>query len=360
MKKQFLSLLLVMLVIPSMFLFSGCKEDSYKLSQLKTDYNNMVSGCENIKYENNKIIFDYSNHVIGSNQFMNNVIQTEPYNQINNYNILFDNLMGFVYEYIDACSNNNINASAEVRNNLKAQIDDLSLSLRSVDVYINQWAETIEFNYNEDIYNIQCLSRYKNLLFAYNELYQKAISFSNSVASLYYNNALNDSNPKIDNMELASFDATIIVAKLQGRVKYQISNLSQIFVEKYVDGLNLENSITTKTGEVYGKLNLNQDNYLSNINSLKRAFSSDFDAETIATIANGTSKKQTFYNYSIQAYNFQNVLDNDNNMFALACNKIQYGKIEGENRHKSIIDNYNNIVQQYNVVLTNMLDSVGL
>lgn len=356
MKKQILSLLLVLLIVPSVFLFSGCKDDSYQLKNLETDYQNMVSGCENIKCEDNKIVFDYSKHLIGSTQYLNEVIKIEPYNQILNYNELFNNLMCFVYENIDSCSNNNIEASAETRNELKTEIDDLGLALRSVDVYINQWAEAVEFNYaGDDLLNVQCISRYRYLLSAYNELYQNAISFSNSIANLYYNNALSNSNPRIDNIELADFDSGIVIAKLQSRVQYQISNLSQLFVEKYVDGFNMEYVIAPLTG-VYGSLNLNKDNYQTKVNKLKTVINDSFDVETAITIANGESKKQTFYNWSIMAYNLQNILDNDNFMFVSACNKIQYGKAEADDRYKIIIDNYDSVVQQYNIALLQMID----
>lgn len=360
MKKQLISLMLVLIIIPSVFLFSGCKEKGYQLKNLQSDYQDMVSGCDNIKCVDNKIVFDYSNFYIGTNQFMNAVIEVEPYNQIENYNILFDNLMGFVYEYIGVCSSNNVKASVEVRDNLKTELDSLGITLKSMDVYISQWAEMIKFNYNDDYLNIQCLSSYKNLLYAYNELYQKAITFSNSIADLYYNYALNDSNPRIDNLTVAEFNSSVVIAKLQGRVKYQISNLSQLFVEKYIDGLNIENSITTYVDEEFGKLNLTENNYISKVNSLQRAFGDNFDAESAVIIANGESKKQTFYNCSIKAYNLQNILDNDNYMFVSACNKIQYGKADSEDRNKNIIDNYDYIVQQYNTVLISMLDCIGL
>lgn len=359
MKKQFLSLLLVVLFIPSIFVFAGCKDKSYKLSNLEGDYKNIVSGCENIKMEGNKIVFDYSSHKIGDIAYMDSVLNLEPYNQLENYNLLFDNLMGFVYEYISVCSSDNIEVDADTRNKLKTELNNLSLSINSVDIYINQFAEIIEFNYNENVITDICLARYKNLLFEYNNLYQTTINFSNSLASLYYNNALYDSNPRIDSISLENFDSSVVISKLQGRVKYQVSNLSQIFVEKYIDGQGIEEVIITDNEGVFGKLDLSKDNYLSNVNNIERVFNSSFDAESAVIIANSESKKQTFYNLAVQAYNLQNILDNDNYMFVQACNAIQYGKV-GNNKSKDIINNYNYAVQKYNDVLVGMLNCLSL
>lgn len=367
MKKQFLSLLLVILFIPSVFLFAGCDDKSYKLTNLESDYCNIVSNCDNIKIEDNKIVFDYSNHKLGNDEYLVSAISVEPYNQLNNYNKIFDNLMGFVYEYVDVCSNKNIDADANIRNNLKSELDELSIAVNDVDTYINQWAEVIEFHFNDDITNDQCLARFKTLLSAYNSLYQKSINFSNSLASLYYNNALNDANPRLDKIKIDDFDSSIIISKLQGRVKYQVSNLSQVFVEMYIDGHDLPTIITTKNEEeevFEGKLDLNQNGYLAKVNSIERVFGAGFDAETAVTIANGASIKSTFYNYSVKAYNLQNILDNDNDMFISACNQIRYGKINTEYAYqlkcKEIIDDYNYIVNDYNQVLTDMINCLGL
>ena len=158
----------------------------------------------------------------------------------------------------------------------------------------------------------------------------------------------------------------MIISKLQGRVKYQVSNLSQVFVEKYVDGQDLETIITTKDEEqgFIGILDLTAGNYQAKVESIERVFGSGFDAESAVVIANGSSKKQTFYNYSVQAYNLQNVLDNDNGMFISACNKVVYGKakveFDDQAKYKEIIDDYSSVVNNYNAVLIAMIDLIGL
>ena len=194
--------------------------------------------------------------------------------------------MGFVYENIEVCSNANIEASVEVRDNLKFQLDELSNAIYEIDVYINHWAKIIEFNYSStnkaELTNVQCLSRFKNVLTAYNNLFQKAISFSNGLSDLYYNYALNDANPKIDNVKLDDFDSSVVISKLQSRAKYEISNLSQLFVEIYIDGNDLPTELTTpiilNEGEdnetiVFNTFELNKSGfrYLDKVNNLEAA-----------------------------------------------------------------------------------------
>ena len=378
MKKKILSLILVLVFIPSIFMFAGCKDKGYQLVDLVKDYQNIGTKCENIKVVDNKIVFDYDVHTKDETKYLTEcVTEIAPYTEIADYNILLDNLMGFVYENIDVCSNSNIEADAKVRNNLKFQLDELSTAVYEMDVHINHWAKIIEFNYDkekkDDLINAQCLSRFKNVLTAYNNLFQKAISFSNVLSDLYYNYALNDANPKIDNVKLADFDASVIVSKLQGRVKYEISNLSQLFVEIYVDGNDLPTELTTpivlNEGEdnetiVFNTLELNKTgfDYLNKINNLNRIFADTYNAEQAVEKANADSNKQNFYNLAVKAYNLQNILENDNDMFVNACKKIQYSNIDIDNvyevQSKEIVDNYKKLVEEYYGVLASMLNII--
>jgi len=378
MKKKILSLILMFLFIPNIFMFVGCKEKGYQLVDLAKDYENIGTKCENIKVIDNKIIFDYSVHTIGEIKYLTECVnEIAPYTEISDYNILFDNLMGFVYENIEVCSNANIEASVEVRNNLKFQLDEFSNAMYEMDVHINNWAKIIEFNYNvidkDDMINIQCLSRFKNVLTAYNNLFQKAISFSNGLSDLYYNYALNEANPRIDNVKFQDFNSSVIISKLQGRTKYEISNLTQLFVEIYVDGNNLPTKLTTpiilNEGEenqtiIFNTFELNKTGfrYLDKVNNLNRIFADTYNAEQAVEKANASSNKQNFYNLAVKAYNLQNILENDNEMFVNACKKIQYSDIDNDNAYevqsKEIVDNYKKVVEEYYGVLTDMLNII--
>ena len=379
-KRKMIKFILLFLFIPCVFMFSGCKDDSYKLSNLESDYQHIAENCENVYMVDNKIVFDYDNFTIGETKYLTECIdEVAPYTSIQNYNIIFNNLMGFVYEYIDVCSSDNIEVDEATRDKIKFQLDEFSQAVYDVDVYIGQWAKIIEFNYDienkDDIINSQCLSRFKTLLIGYNNLFQKSISLGNCLSSLYYNNALNDANPRIDNVELENFDSSVIISKLQGRVKYEISNLSQLFVEIYIDGNDLPtyltNPIIVNEGKddetiTFNSFSLNQTDfeYLNMVDDINRAFGDDFDAETAVEVANAEGNKQSFYNLSVKAYNLQNVLENDNSLFVRACKNVQYSNINysevNEKQNKEIIDNYKFIVEEYHDVLSEMLDIVIL
>ena len=378
MKKKILSLILALVFIPSIFMFAGCKDKGYQLVDLVKDYEKIGTKCENIKVVDNKIEFDYDVHTIGETGYLTECVnEIAPYTEIADYNILLDNLMGFVYENIDVCSNANIEAGAEIRNNLKFQLDEFANAVYELDVHINHWAKIIEFNYSStdktEMTNVQCLSRFKNVLTAYNNLFQKAISFSNGLADLYYNYALNDANPKVYNTSLVDFDASVIVSKLQGRVKYEISNLSQLFVEIYVDGNNLPTELTTpivlNKGEdnetiIFKTFELNKTGfaYLDKVNNLNRIFADDFNAEQAVEKANANLNKQNFYNLAVKAFNLQNILENDNDIFVNACKKIQYNNIDNNNVYEvqciEIVDNYKIVVEEYYGVLESMLNII--
>jgi len=376
MKKKTLSLMLILLFIPGIFMFAGCKDKGYQLVDLAKDYKNIQNSCKNVEIVDNRVVFKYDSYESGSVKYLTKSIEEiDPYTSLKNYNILLDNSLGFVYEYIEVCSSANIEADAGFRNNLKSQLDDLTNAICEVDIYIDQWARAMEVYYSDEqqVINNQCLSRFKTLLMGYNDLYQKSIAFSNSLANLYYGYALNDANPKVDDVKLADFDSTVVVGKLPGRAKYEISSLSQLFVEMYVDGTNLATYLTTPTiineGEddetvVFNSFSLNRANfeYLTMVNNLNRIFADSFKAEEAIERANSASNKQNFYNFAINAYNLQNILENDNKLFVEACQKIEYIDVDNsdsaEVQSKEIVDNYKYIVTKYYNVLNGMLNII--
>ena len=193
---------------------------------------------------------------------------------------------------------------------------------------------------NGNYLNESCLSRYKTLLEGYNDLLQTSINLTNSLSSLYYNNALNDANPDISKIKFEKFDASVVVSNIQNRIKYQISNLSQSFVEMYVDG-DLPNDIINKD-KGFAKLDLNAYNYLSLVESINKSF----EAKTAAEFANNDVNKQKFYNLSVEAYTLQEVLDNNYEMFMKACNNVVYAEVDEkasaeEKIYAEIIENNN-------------------
>lgn len=358
--KKLLCLLLVAILIPSVFVFSACGNDNaYKLSSLSADYSK-IDDYENVKMEKNKIVFDYDKFVYENEHILTYCIDNvEPYTELKNYNTLLNNILIFVYEYIDVCSNDNIEADAKIRNEVKFNLDEMNSAIKDVDTYINQWYDVIRFKYNDNILDSACLSRFETLLESYSDLYQKAINFSNTISRIYYKYALNDSNPNIYEKGYAQFDASVVVSKLPGRIRYQISNLSQSFVEMYVDGEDLAKFITDETSSGFGKMDLTQYNYLNSVNSISK----DIDLNKAVEIANNIANKEKFYNLAIDAYNIVNIIDNDYEMFIKACNNVIYTEVNSSSSsldqvYAKLIENNKFIINRYNLVLTEMVDII--
>ena len=141
--KKLLSILLILFILPSVFMLSACGSDNaYKLSNLKTDYLKIAEGNENVNMEEGKIKFDYSKYVYDGKQILTEQIaSTSPYKEISKYDLLLDNILGFVYECIDVCSSNTIEADAGIRNQLKADLDSLNSAVTELNTNINEWAK---------------------------------------------------------------------------------------------------------------------------------------------------------------------------------------------------------------------------
>ena len=121
MKFKFLSLVLVLLLLPGAMVISACgKGDGYNLANLSTDfYSIAATENDNIVKRNNKIVFNYSHHVYNSKAFVTEAINSIPvYQNLVKYNNLFENQMSFSYEYIDECSND-IEIDESLANNLE-------------------------------------------------------------------------------------------------------------------------------------------------------------------------------------------------------------------------------------------------
>lgn len=341
------------MLLPIASLFSACGNDGYNLNNLQNDFNTIQTENENIKYSDGKFVFDYSKHAN-----LNAVVEyTYPYTQLKEYNKVYENLMAFTFDYIDECSNNSSIDNAKTKDSIKKDLDALKKAIHDVDNYVNMLAEIINVSYNDDIFTNACLSRYENLLVSYSELFKCTTNFNNSLADLYFNHVLVDGNPNVFEMGSSNFDVNKVVNIFDARLKYQMSNLSQCFVEMYIDG-NLADQMAN--AEEY--FDLTQYNYEDNI----EAISLSFDEQVASEKANNASNKQRFYELSVQAYNIQAALKNDDSKFIHACNKIAYASInlsEASAEEKmcvEIIDYRYELVSTYNEVLAEMLNITGV
>ena len=347
MKKKILSLILVLMLIPFASLFSACgKDKAQDMTKLNDNFYNIANVNNNIKLQNGKMIIDFSSH---SN--LDNFIQTnQPYDELVDYNYVFDNLMSFSFSHIDVCSVKSKSITKEIKKDVEADLADFTKTINDVNENINIFAESVLTIKDETV----CLTRFNNLLDAYEDMFQSAINFNSSLSDLYFDHILNDSNPDVFSVGVENFDANMVVNKLESRIKYQLSCLSQSFVEMYVDG-SLADRVTN--GEDF---DLDRYDYKSNVNSI--AINQDFDEKVAAEKANHENNKERFYELSVQAQNIQATLKNDKNKFVTASNEIEYSAVVGnvsatpyEKMCANIIEGNYDLTCNYNDVLAEMI-----
>ena len=343
------------MLLPVASLFVACKDDDgYNLNNLKTDFEKIETSNSNVKLVDGEIQFDYSNH-----EYLQETINNKkPYTTLNDYNYIFNNLMAFACNYIEVCSNNNIEADASVKNEVKSTLNELINSIKDVDACVDMLGEIISVS-NYNVLELACLTRYENLLDTYDEMFESAINFNNALSNLYFNYALRDANPNITEKSVEEFDANVVINKLESRVNYQISALSQSFVEMYIDGGILAEKIVNQ--EV--NFNINIYNYKTNVDSIRKVF----DEQTAAEIVNNGANKESFYNLAVQAYNIQETMNNDKEKFVTACNAIDYSVVKASasvNAHQQlcvdIIESNYELISTYNSALVEMLYLMGV
>ena len=354
MKKKILSLILVLMLLPIASLFGACgKNDGYNLNNLEKDFKKIAKANDNVELVEGVLTFDYSNHP----EVQTVINSTEPYTSLNNYNYVFYNLMNFACSYIDECSNNSSTNNVKIKNNIEQNLDELSKSINDVNECFNMFAEMVHVSQSNPTEKA-CLSRYENLIKTYEDMYQSAINFSNSLSNLYYNHILKDGNPNVYSIGLTNFDANMIITKFESRIKYQLSNLSQSFVEMYIGG-NLADKIVNQETT----FDLTQNDYSTKVQSLNKQIES---IQIAVEKANHEDNKQNFYSLAVQAQNIQEMLNNDREKFVEACNSIDYITVKAslsstayEDMCVSIIESNYDLVTTYNGVLSKMLDIVA-
>lgn len=355
MKLKLLSLILILFLIPGSLVLSACKkEEGYEMSSLKSDFYSVAENeADNIVKVNNSLKFDYSKHNNGE-AFLQNIIANEaPYKELAKYNMLFENIIEFPCEYIEICSSTSAELSLITRNNLKSELDAFHKSMRDVSTSIDLLAEGLKIA--ENIRNVICLERYKNLLLSYETLYQTSSQLSNTISTIYYKDILVNSNPEIGAVSLSDFDAGTVVRTFRGRLLFQKSNLTQIFVEKYICGGDFAKEISTS------ETTLDLTNYNNNIKAITLA--ETITEQQMVEKANHENNKTNFYNLAIKAYNLQEILSNDATKFGRAAKEISY-VYTTDNEDKAsaydkicveIIDGYDFALGEYNEVLANMV-----
>ena len=339
------------MLLPLASLFTACgKGKGYNLNKLDNDFNKLATQNNNVAIkENGDLVFEYTELSVVSA-----INEVTPYNQLKKYNEVFYNLMAFSTEYIDECAKNSATDNVEIKNQVKSDLQQLNRAMREVNGSINVFAEMINVNKETNIKAEACVATFKNLLKSYDNLFEKSINFNNSLSDLYFNYILKDGNPDIYSKNLSDFNSADVILKLKSRICFQKSNLSQSFVEMYVDE-NLAEKVASEQ-EIF---DLNRFNYSSNISNISK----NFDESTAVEVANNVTNKERLYELAIRAQNLQSTIKYEQDKFVKACNSIDYS-LTKENEAATeyqllcvrIIDSTNMLFVTYNSVLSEMLN----
>lgn len=350
MQKRILSLILVLALIPVAFFFGACgKKTQNNLSTLDDEFYALATDYDNFVYNNGSLQISLANHTTLKN--MVNAASNQ-YKYINNYNQMFESLMCFSSEYIDECANFQPGVHKNFKNRIYNDLSALKLEVIAVNSAIETLADVLAHNSSNGSATA-CLVAYENLLLTYEDLFDKATIFNNTMVDLYYNHVLRSGNPNIEAIDVDDFNVELVINKLYGRMRYQRANLTQSYIKMYIDGGNLAHNLA------YGQVSLDTSkfNYSNNMKAISYSINID------QAIDKANANKLSFYNYAVQAYNLQEILSMDISRLSYAYRTICMARINEnsspiENMCASIIKENQNTISQYNAALAGMINII--
>ena len=354
MKKKILSIVLALIILPTIFLFTGCNK-GYSLSNLETDYKNCFVNNEMISYESNEIVFDYSSYPYFSSQVQSS---TSNFMYVKNFNIMLNNITAFANKYIGQISVGNYNVDKNQGKEIKSQVKAFATAVDKIEVATSYCADQLEFTKN--VQDPICLNKLKVLLDSYIEAYDVAYNLNSSLMKIYFadTNIINYANQNTINPLSALVDT-----KFEARLKQQIVNTTKTFVEMNICDSSITSLIANnETLNFGGKINF-YNSYALVVAALDKTYS-ETDIEAISNDADTLSR---FKENIIKLNNIQAVLNNEYNFYYEACNNINYIKTlksantsYAEQIDVNHIENFNYINNQYDLVLTNILNTLGV
>lgn len=374
MKKFWAGLMICAIALFGVINFSACSNKAnYDFSNLKKDYETILDGCTSASISGGRISFDYTVYKNQQQQpYFDNVVNTvAPYTRLADfYNPFLENCMSFAYNYIDVCSTSTIKVDKDTKNRIDTDLNDLKIALIAVDNNtttlagnVDVVAKSSEVDYNTRI----CEYAYMQLFSAYNTLFEKALNFSYDISNLYFNHAL--SNPIVDysTVDIDQFDANKAVVNLKNKTDYQVLNLTRSYFNTHIKGEGLIVTFTTKTSTGYPKMDSSFDDYKAKIASitLDSTFLDNLSTKMTAINADSTLK-QSFYEESVNMSNIELIMKNDLSIYETALNEIVYLDTKSNPNATvyelfcvKMIENHNYIVDEYNNVLTKIINTIN-
>lgn len=352
MKKIIISLILVVMLFSSIGVLSACKDNAYQLSNMANDFKSTTANLNYINInDNHQISIDYQGGNENNNYLNSTVSNIYPYKVLKSYETVLKNELIFVEKYIEICGNNDLKASKDERNQIKSNINSFGESLGELNFALENLNSTIKVYYFENTQtNIACLAKFKTVLYAYEKVFKSAEDFSDNLIKIYLNYANTNSNKNV--LDLNQFNAADVISNLDSKLYFEIANLSKVFVEKYVNGqTNIE-----KCGNGDASVFVNG---FASYNSKTRVLNTSYNTEQSTTRVSG-EKKSEFHALAVENYNAFNLVSGKLNSFKSASNQTDYSSVRDdssakEKADKAVIDDFSNLLDDYQVTLKNML-----
>lgn len=354
MKKKLLCLILVFVLLPTVFLFTGCKK-KYDLSTLEQDYKNIYQSLKTIKLNENKFEVSFKDYEYLNQQVSNDV---NGYMYLTNYNAMLKNMMAFADSYISNIAKGNFEVDKKEGENLTKQLEELKESLVKLDTNIQDTAYYVDLVKNPA--NQHCLIKLKNLFESYSEAFDDAFNFNSSLINIYFSNVEEkDYTTETDFMPLRA----IVDVKFDARLIQQIVYTTRTFVETNIQSSSFSSLISVEGSNNFGGIASYYNSYASTIRTLRKTYTE----QNVEYVNVDATKKANFKECVVKLSNIQAVLNNEVSYYINACNSVKYfDSLNNENAssedksHIELVKSFNNMNNNYNLVLGDMLTLLGV
>lgn len=369
MKKKILCLVLSLLILPCALLFTACKEESYNLKDLNEDYVSIAEKYNAITIENNSLKLDYSIFKLADGtQYVNETFKLAPYNVINNYNNILNNMLQIVADKINNCSIETEQINDQTKNDVKQKLNNLDAAFSSINVEVNNFANQIRLAQEIDDAetknteltkaNSVYLMSFKYLLNSYNNLFNATYYFSTAVANIHFTLANVESNDVFVNTPFNKEQLTKLLSMLDSRLKLQKANCSFVYVLENLIDNNFAKSVETLGAEA-GSMP-NYETYTTDIANITKEI--DVSKEYIDAVED--EQLGNIFDKAAVVYNLQASLNISCEGFLKSLNDINYERILNNKSTASsyelscldIINNYISLIKANNTALKDLIN----
>lgn len=331
--KKYICFVLTALLFLTSFTFVGCKSDEKRTAQkLYDNYLDISLLSPRLKEEKLNSRFSTSNSLYFvkfqfCDELQEKISTSSPYNKIATfYDDLLENISAPIVMYGKNFSSSNV--SKQDTKLLYAQLDNLKSAYLDTATILGDLEATL----NEPTLAENNL---KQLFYSYETLIHKASILSNKVASLYFNNVMQNPNPDYISADETKIDLNDIAFKTLNRLFYYNYIYTDIYVNVYIRGNTVPDKlINSATLPSYIPYNT--------INSTRYSNTQKSDLE---------SNRTKLINLAKSMYLIQQDFDKYYQNYHTAIEKITYQLVD---------DNSSNVAKGYKSTIDEFISTGGV